>query len=439
LGGTQGALGNREREVAALTKAVQHRDRLTEKEREHTWAIYYHQVTGELEKELATYRVVLQRYPDDSLARNNMGYVNYMLHRPVRAESVFRAALDTLRPWSPGGHLNLTMTLVALGRRAEAERIYLQATKLFPDNRVVESVGILLTSSVGDYVVAAARARAYRDRRAATSVERIGASRDMAKIAAVQGRLAEAEQDTRDAMAAGVDAGRRADYLKDAAVLGFTDLWFRRQPARGLRTMEAGLARYPLASLRLLERPYLSLAIVYAAAGRPQQARALLTQYERGVDSMLRRIKDPMRRWAWGQVALAEGRYADAIAEFQVYAPTPRMCLPCGQAALAQAYDRLGNADSAIAVYERYVATPSLFRLTEDNDLGSFSDDATQLAPALKRLGELYEQRGDRAKARHHYSRFVEQWKNADAELKPAVLEVKQRLRQLGAEGPEGR
>ena len=434
LGASQGALGNREQEVAALTKAMQHRDRLTDKEREHTRAIYYHQVTGELEREVAIYRAILPRYPDDSVARNNMGYVSYMLHQPVRAESIFRAALDTVRPWSPGGHLNLAMTLVALGRRAEAERVYLQVAKLFPGNRAVESVGILLTSSGGEYVAAAARARAYRDRRAATSLERIGASRDMAKIAAVQGRLAEVERYTGDAMAAGVDAGRPADYLKDAAVVGFTDVWFRRQPARGLRTVEAALARYPLNSLKLLERPYLSLAIVYAAAGRPQQARALLTQYERGVDSMLRRIKDPMRRWAWGQVALAEGRYADAIAEFQVYAPTPRMCLPCGQTALAQAYDRLGNADSAIAVYERYVTTPSLFRLTEDNDLGPFSDDATQLAPTFKRLGELYEQRGDRAKAKHYYTRFVELWKNSDQELRPVVIAVQQRLHQLGVD-----
>jgi tetratricopeptide (TPR) repeat protein len=435
LGGFQGRLGNRAEEVAALTKAIQHQDRLTDQEREHTRAIYYHQVTGELEKELAIYQAILPRYPHDSLARNNLGVVNYLLHQPVRAESIFRAALDTVRPWSPGGHLNLSTTLVALGRRAEAERIYSQASRMFPGNRSVQLWRILLSSSAGDYAGAAAAARVYRDRQAGTSIERIGASRYMAKIAAVQGRLAEAERYTRDAMAASVDARRPAEYLKDAAVLGFTDVWFRRQRTRGLRTVETALARYPLNSMKLLDRPFLRLAIVYAAAGQSQQARALLEQYERQVSFMLRRIEDPFRRWVWGQVALAEGRYADAVAEFQAYLPTPRACLPCGQTALAQAYDGLGNLDSAIAVYERYLTTPSIYRLNEDNDQGPFNDDATQLAPALKRLGELYEQRGDRAKAREYYSRFAQVWKNADAELQPAVLEVNQRLHQLGGEG----
>jgi hypothetical protein len=34
-------------------------------------------------------------------------------------------------------------------------------------------------------------------------------------------------------------------------------------------------------------------------------------------------------------------------------------------------------------------------------------------------------------KAKHHYTRFVELWQACDPELKPAVLEVKARLRQL--------
>ena len=141
------------------------------------------------------------------------------------------------------------------------------------------------------------------------------------------------------------------------------DIWFRRRPMDGLRTVEAALARYPLDSIPLLDRPYVTLALIYASAGRPRQARALLTRYEREVNPTFRHIDEPRRQWAWGQVALAEGRYADAVVEFQAYVPTPRHCLACGQAALAQAYDRLGNSDSAIAVYERYVTTPSLFRM----------------------------------------------------------------------------
>lgn len=131
---------------------------------------------------------------------------------------------------------------------------------------------------------------------------------------------------------------------------------------------------------------------------------------------------------------MAEGRYADAVAKFHAYVPTPRFCLACGQAALAQAYDQLGNSDSAIAVYERYVMTPSVYRLFDQGGtgpapgVGPFGNDATQLAPSYKRLGELYEERGDRANARHYYSHFVELWKDSDPELQTVVSAVRQRL-----------
>ena len=186
-------------------------------------------------------------------------------------------------------------------------------------------------------------------------------------------------------------------------------------------------------SIPLLDRPYVSLALGYAAAGRPERARALLGQFERGVDLTFRRVDEHMRRYAWGQVALAEGRYQDAIAELEAYVPTPRNCLACGQSALALAYDRAGNPDSAIAVYDRFLTTPNINRL---NEQGPFGSDETQLAPACKRLGELYEQRGDTAKARIQYSRFVRLWSEADPELKPSVISVEQRLRRLGGEEP---
>jgi serine/threonine-protein kinase len=434
LGAFQDRLGNREQGVTAQIKALQHQDRLTELEREHTRAIYYSSVTGEHERAVAIYRDLAKRYPQDSVSSNNLAVEYYILHQHVQAESIWRAALDTVHPWTPGGQLNLATGLTALGRRAEAERMVEQSARLFPGSASVERYRARLAFSADDYTAARAHAQVVLDRFARTSQDRLAANRRLAGIALARGRLAEAEKYTHDAMAAGVEAGQPAEYLQDAAILGFINTWFRRQPARGLRTVDAALARYPLDYIARLERPYVLVAVVYASAARPERARALLARYEREVNPTLRRIDDPMRHWAWGQVALAEGRFADAIAEFQVYLPAPRNCLPCGQAALAQAYDRSGNPDSSIAVYERYLTTPSLYRLDERVTLG---DDPTQLALACKRLGELYEQRGNQAKARQHYSRFVRLWRDADPELRPTVIAVQERLRQLGGESSE--
>jgi tetratricopeptide (TPR) repeat protein len=81
--------------------------------------------------------------------------------------------------------------------------------------------------------------------------------------------------------------------------------------------------------------------------------------------------------------------------------------------------------DSALTAYERYVTTPYLDRI---------ASDAFELAPSHKRLGELYEARGDREKAVHHYTRFVELWKDCEPELRPQVTSVRRRLVKLSGE-----
>jgi hypothetical protein len=65
---------------------------------------------------------------------------------------------------------------------------------------------------------------------------------------------------------------------------------------------------------------------------------------------------------------------------------------------------------------------------------GGLWADGPWLALSLKRLGELHEARGERKKAVEYYTRFVEQWRDADPELQPGVREVRQRLARLAAE-----
>jgi hypothetical protein len=76
---------------------------------------------------------------------------------------------------------------------------------------------------------------------------------------------------------------------------------------------------------------------------------------------------------------------------------------------LARIYDRLGQADSAITVFERYLNARVLYR----SDL-----DAFHLAPTLKRLSTLYHQRNEAARARHYSERLRKMWRDADPQLK---------------------
>src|SRR5437667_10996959 len=97
-------------------------------------------------------------------------------------------------------------------------------------------------------------------------------------------------------------------------------------------------------------------------------------------------------------------------------------CATCGLFEIATAYDRAGQADSALVTYEQIVTTPGLW---------GFVDNFYTLAPTYRRLGELYEARGDRAKARDYYGRFVDLWKDADPELQPIVADARAALKRL--------
>ncbi|MDQ6830528.1 MAG: hypothetical protein M3081_16845, partial [Gemmatimonadota bacterium] len=127
------------------------------------------------------------------------------------------------------------------------------------------------------------------------------------------------------------------------------------------------------------------------------------------------------RHTVQAEIALAEHRPQDAITEFTIAAPerSPISTM----ADLGRAYDIADNADSTIALYERYVSTP---------DLGRLNNDATLLAGIYKRLGELYDKHNDRPRAIANYRKFVELWASADPELQPKVAAVKQRLATLG-------
>jgi tetratricopeptide (TPR) repeat protein len=214
-------------------------------------------------------------------------------------------------------------------------------------------------------------------------------------------------------------------YLLGAIWIGLLDISFRHQPGRGLHAVETALTRYPLDSLAPLDRPYADLAGFFARAGRPQPARAFLEEYERTVPAQLRRDVEPLRRGALGELALADGRPQEAVAESRQEASSGD-CSVGGLYGLGRAFDLMQEPDSALSAYERYVTTPYLERL---------ESDAFELAPSHKRLGELYEARGNREKAVYHYARFVELWKDCDPELRPQVAAVRHRLVKLSG-GP---
>ena len=97
------------------------------------------------------------------------------------------------------------------------------------------------------------------------------------------------------------------------------------------------------------------------------QARGLLDEYESVVEAKLRGGRQELLlHRAKGVIAFAEGRAEEAIAEFR--RSDKGECPNCALADLGRAYDLMGQADSVIAIYERYISTPSLSRAAWDAD-----------------------------------------------------------------------
>jgi eukaryotic-like serine/threonine-protein kinase len=427
--------GEAARAVQAISKAYEHRDRLPERERYHTTASYYWEVTVELDKAVATCRKLLETYPDDAEALNTLGHLYFVLRQYAAVDAVLRRAVALPSP-AFNSYVNLMRAQVALGKRREAQLTLDQMGQRFPDNGWVQFNAVELAASGGDYEAAEDHARRIAAPHPESPFLRWTSSDELAKLAAVRGRLAEAERHGRDAQEAALEAGgppayvaqvvANSFYLIEASAPGNFDVRLRRAPAQVLKPVEAALARYPLDSLKPLDRRYVQilLAQLYALASKPERARELLTEHERVVEPALRRRAEQERHGAWAEVALAEGRLEEAVAEFRQQA-SRGWCTICGLTGLGRVYDLAGVPDSAVAAYERYVTTPFFQRLGEDT---------WQLADVYKRLGQLYEARGERAKAVHYYTRFVDLWRDCDPALRPQVAEARRRLARLGAD-----
>ncbi|UCC48864.1 MAG: tetratricopeptide repeat protein [Gemmatimonadota bacterium] len=404
----------------ALSKAYEHWDRLTERERYLTLGSYYSMVTGESDKAIAAYQSLLDIQPSDPWALNNLAILHLEARDYRRAALLFGRAIE----FDSTGSLrygNAVEATAALGNFSEAEQILQIFAEKFPGHPDVPRVSARLASARFDYAAAQAQVAALREAQRASPLWQLGTSSMLAEIAEVQGRLRDAERHMRDLMTVAEEQGQYGMYIGAAVKVALYDAMFRGRRDRAISAVDAALDRYPLSSIELLERPYGLLALFYAFVEQPERARMLLAQYEAAVDPQVRNVARGEEDVVPGVIALADSRPQDAIAEFRRAdrGPCPICLLPL----LGQAYDLAEEPDSVVAIYERYLNTPWLGRLGDA--------DWYALAGIYERLAGLYELRGDRERAAQHYNRFIELWRDADPELQPRVQAARRALERL--------
>jgi tetratricopeptide (TPR) repeat protein len=426
----------REKSDSAFVKAYRYRDRLTERERYLATANYY-EVTRDRGKEIAAYEEYLAHNPHDYAIPNNLALRLEMRRDFVKAESLFRRSLAE-NPASALAIGNLVRNLVSQGRYDEAAKAAAEFRQRTPSTTALNNAEFFIEYGRRNYDSATS---VLRTTRAKTSnvVTKSRTTASLGAVSLIQGRLAAGLQLRREVFVMDSARGAATSPVDVALDSAFVDAWFREQPARAAKTLDEALARHPLKALPVDDRNDFGIASVYAIAARPDRARAILAQYDAEVrDTTIRRDQEPYRHRALADIAIAERRPRDAVNEVRAGdrgsdGPVDA-CASCTYAALGRAFDLAGMPDSAIASFEASLSEHYSLRYIGNPYKPTLNGDIRHLAGTYKRLGELYEAKGDREKAVTNYTKFVELWKNADPELQPKVAEVKKKLARLDTE-----
>jgi tetratricopeptide (TPR) repeat protein/tRNA A-37 threonylcarbamoyl transferase component Bud32 len=410
------------RRVEATTKAFEHRDRLSERERYRAVGMYRLGVTQEWEQAITAYRTLLDVYPNDVYALTNLGVAHWLLRDNVRVEELAHRAL-ALDSSNSSSYWNLAESQVLQGKFADVAVTLDRYAAWTPNNPGATYFRGLSAHIQGSYEDAENSFRLVQEAERGSLFWTAAVNARMAELATLQGKTSEAARHWRDALAATEQRGLAREYVETVVAQARADLLVTGDAEAAVRKVDAVLQRYPLENLPTLDRPYSGLITFYTIADRLSRARELLAEYEATGTPEYNRGTRALHGHAQGVLALAEGRPQEAVEKFEQADDGP--CTICALPGLARAYDLAGEGDSVLALYERYVATPWTDRIELDYFI---------LPAAYVRLGELYEERGDRERAILYYDKFVELWRNADPELQATVRDVQSRLARLVAE-----
>jgi eukaryotic-like serine/threonine-protein kinase len=414
-------LGNRgiqrQRAVELLQKAYDNMDRLSETERLILLGSYY--MSGPKEdvpRAIGALESLLELDSANVTALNNLASMYHLQGEYAKQESLAVRAV-AVQPTAAVFFSNLVHARAHLGKLAEArEAVGIMAANIprNPDiafNRTEILEEELKIDSADAILDSLARARM------SDLPTRNGVLFERSALRRIKGQL-------RDAIAFQADQRRIARQLgnRQAVINGVLDtaeydVRFRDGGIAG-RVVEQAATHPVMDSVPDATRPYLRLVELASAAGRIERAKATLSQYEK---SSQIETPDGQRNLqaARGHVARAEGHFDDAITAFRQ--AIGGSCPDCGLPDLALAYDRAGQADSAIAIYSRYTQARAV----------TIVQRATWLPTIHRRLGELYDAKGNLDQALTHYTQFVELWKDADADLQPQVQKARDRIRAL--------
>jgi eukaryotic-like serine/threonine-protein kinase len=408
----------RSEQIAAIERAFAERHRVKSWERGLIEGTYYN-AFEQPDKTIAALDSSVRRGQVNAIHNTALAY--FLMGEGEIAERFWSRNWQTNRGFGNGG-AGYHRTLLSLGRIAEADSVLAIGERREPNSTFVMAGRIRRSTATRNY--AAQRTLlatlVQADSIPAASTVRSAVAQGSRAVSAVLGRVSDVDVETENAAKAMLAFESPADALRER-LIGLTALADLGQPAPALTERARSLLRdTPFATLHALDRPHAAAFDLWLSLGETREAASVLAEWDKDLAGKYATIDARARTIARADLALASGKPGDALAGYRSALKT--VCAACLQPKIARALESLQRPDSAIAAYEAYL------RSTNSDQLVT---DARELARTYKRLGELYEARGDTKRAIQRYGDFVELWKDADAALQPTVAEVRERITKL--------
>ncbi|HTO73270.1 MAG TPA: tetratricopeptide repeat protein, partial [Gemmatimonadales bacterium] len=422
LGVAYDGTGDMARSQAARARAFANKDRLTERERYLTIGTYYGGIDGGESQAIAAYRALLEGSPNDGWALNNIGILYMRTRQYTQAEQMLDHAVTT-DSGNYAATLNLMSARINLGKIGEATALTEATERRFKSTPGLSFMVADVRYAAGDL------AGAIRDLESGAAIP--GADPGMvlayrgalSQYTLLQGRLNAVTQAGGEIEAGFLRQNRPEAALAMALLPAQIQLRFHNDRPGAISAIDRALAKYPWSTIPTANRPYLTVAYLLAQAGAVDRARALLEE-----NAKLQIPAPPgnsaYRSLVQGAIAISERRGPEAV-RLVHDAINRGTCSVCDLPDLARAFEAAGQIDSAKAAWQAYVSTPEAFRI---------NTDGVELAFAWQRLGLLYEEAGERDKARDAWGHLIDLWRNADPVLQPIVAEAKRHLTALSGE-----
>jgi serine/threonine protein kinase/tetratricopeptide (TPR) repeat protein len=300
MSGASAALGRQADGEKYVKLAMEHLDRMTERERYHTRAFFYY-MTGDYPKCVEEYGSLVSQYPADRIGQANLSVCYSQLRNAPEAVKAARKAVEIV-PNGAALHTNLSFLLSFGGDFQEGEREARRALEINPS--MEDGYHVLAEAQLGQGQIFQATETYHKleklnDRGASI------AGAGLADLAAYEGRFSEAVRLLERGATADLQAKRAEDAANKFARLAYTQL-LRKEEAAAVAAADKAAAHDQSVQTRFLT------GRIYAETGDNAKAQKLAAS----LGSELQAEPQAYAKIIEGKSALKQGDSRQAIKAF---------------------------------------------------------------------------------------------------------------------------